>query len=130
MLSYSLLFSKKNLATNSPDSQRKVGSDEFCSIPSDSNSKSPTAKLLVEKELESLREQAVARNVREKYSGSHSFMSPEETIAYLGKQRKRTFNSPAPPSNLIYIYIYLFIYLYTISQLNNSLYDSLSYSIV
>jgi len=88
------------MATNSPDSLRNVGSDDLSSISSDSNSKSPTAKSLVEKELETLREQAVARNVREKYSGSHSFMSPEEAMAYLSKQRKKTSNPPAPPSNL------------------------------
>jgi len=59
-----------------------------------------SSKSHIEQELESLREKAVARNVRDKYSGSGSFLSPEEAMAFLAKQRKLQEQPIAPPSTL------------------------------
>jgi hypothetical protein len=57
-------------------------------------------KTQIEHELESLREKAVARNLRYKYSGSGSFLSPEEAEAYLAKQRRLQDPTLTAPANL------------------------------
>ena len=89
------------MTSNSPSSLKNVNSDDLSSISSDDHqSYSPSGRSQLERELESLREKAVARNLRDKYAGSGSFLSPEEAMAYLTKQRKKTSNPPAPPSNL------------------------------
>jgi len=57
-------------------------------------------KTTLEQELESLREKAVARNARDKYSGAGSFRTPEDAMAYLAKQRKLQDQPIAPPTNI------------------------------
>ena len=59
------------------------------------------SKTQIKQELESLREKAVARSLRDKYTaGSGSFLSPEEADAYLAKQRKLQDQPIVPPLSL------------------------------